>query len=105
MICDDASLQPLLPQILLGNEHIFQQRVLDELRPSLPVHAALWRLQAPSFCCQLPPSAASQLLLCAAQCSVLAVPHAKEVLAAVLWQTAACKKAWHGFVPTWGCGQ
>ena len=105
MICDDASLQPLLPQILLGNEHIFQQRVLDGLRPSLPVHAALWRLQAPSFCCQLPPSAASQLLLCAAQCSVLAVPHAKEVLAAVLWQTAACKKAWHGFVPTWGCGQ
>ena len=43
MICDDASLQPLLPQILLGNEHIFQQRVLDELRPSLPSNIHLWR--------------------------------------------------------------
>lgn len=43
MICDDASLQPLLPQILLGNEHIFQQRVLDELRPTLPSNIHLWR--------------------------------------------------------------
>ena len=43
MICDDASLQPLLPHILLGNEHIFQQRVLDELRPSLASNIHLWR--------------------------------------------------------------
>ena len=43
MICDDASLQPLLPQIFLGNEHIFQQRVLDDLRPSLAPNIHLWR--------------------------------------------------------------
>ena len=43
LICDDASLQPLLPQILLGNEHIFQQRVVDELRPSLASNIHLWR--------------------------------------------------------------
>ena len=43
MICDDASLQPLLPQILLGNEHIFQQRVLAEIQPSLAPNIHLWR--------------------------------------------------------------
>ena len=43
MICDEASLQPLLPQILLGNEHIFQQRVLAEIQPSLASNIHLWR--------------------------------------------------------------
>ena len=43
MICDDASLQPLLPQILLGNEHIFQQRVLAEIQPALAPNIHLWR--------------------------------------------------------------
>ena len=43
MICDDASLQPLLPQILLGNEHTFPQRVLEQLRPTLAPNIHLWR--------------------------------------------------------------
>ena len=43
MICDDASLQPRMPQILLGNEHIFQQRVLEEIRPFLASNIHLWR--------------------------------------------------------------
>ena len=43
MICDDPSLQPLLPQVLLGNEHIFQQRVLQELRPTLAANIHVWR--------------------------------------------------------------
>ena len=43
MICDETSFQPLLPQVLLGNEHIFQQRVLAELQPSLDRNIHLWR--------------------------------------------------------------
>ena len=43
MICDDSSLQPLLPQILLGNEHIFQLRLLDALRPALASNIRVWR--------------------------------------------------------------
>ena len=43
LICDDSSLQPLLPRILLGNEHIFQQRVLDHIRPALAPNIHVWR--------------------------------------------------------------
>ena len=43
MICDDASLQPRLPQIFLGNEHIFPQRVIETTRPDLPKNILVWR--------------------------------------------------------------
>ena len=43
MICDDASLQPRLPQIFLGNEHVFPQRVIESIRPHLAKNILLWR--------------------------------------------------------------
>ena len=43
MICDDTSLQPRLPQILLGNEAIFPVATLDAVRPTLPPNVRLWR--------------------------------------------------------------
>ena len=43
MICDDASLQPRLPQIFLGNEHIFPPRVIVTMRPDLAKNIVLWR--------------------------------------------------------------
>ena len=43
MICDDPSLQPLLPQVILGNEHILQQRVVQQIRPALAGNIHLWR--------------------------------------------------------------
>ena len=43
MICDDASLQPRLPQIFIGNEHIFAQRIVDAVQPDLPKNILLWR--------------------------------------------------------------
>ena len=43
MICDDASLQPRLPQIFLGNEHIFAKRVVDATQPGLAKNILLWR--------------------------------------------------------------
>ena len=43
MICDDTSLQPRLPLILLGNEAIFPVATLDAVRPTLPPNVRLWR--------------------------------------------------------------
>ena len=43
MICDDASLQPRLPQIFLGNEHIFTKRIVDATQPGLAKNILLWR--------------------------------------------------------------
>ena len=43
MICDDASLQPRLPQIFIGNEHIFAQRIVDATQPDLAKNILLWR--------------------------------------------------------------
>ena len=43
MICDDASLQPRLPQIFLGNEHIFAKQVVDATQPGLAKNILLWR--------------------------------------------------------------
>jgi hypothetical protein len=34
LICDQPGIQPSLPQFILGNEHVLQVRVLDELRQS-----------------------------------------------------------------------
>ena len=43
MICDDSSIQPRLPQILLGNEHTFPAATLSSLQPTLPPNIILWR--------------------------------------------------------------
>ena len=43
MICDDESLQPRLPQIFIGNEHIFAQRVVEATQPGLARNILLWR--------------------------------------------------------------
>ena len=43
LICDDSSLQPCLPQILLGNEHLFTKQVLDAARATLPPNVVVWR--------------------------------------------------------------
>lgn len=43
MICDDASIQPRLPQILLGNERIFPKAVVDRLTGHLAPNVLLWR--------------------------------------------------------------
>ena len=46
MICDGTSLQPHLPQILLGNEAVFPAATLDTLRPALPANVRQWRLKS-----------------------------------------------------------
>lgn len=43
MICDDASVQPLLPQILVGNERIFPQQLLECLQGELAPIMLIWR--------------------------------------------------------------
>ena len=43
MICDDASIQPRLPQILLGNERIFPKSLCHRLTRELAPNILLWR--------------------------------------------------------------
>ena len=43
LICDDVSLQPRLPQILLGNERLFPAATIEALRGTLPPNNHLWR--------------------------------------------------------------
>ena len=43
LICDDVSLQPRLPQFLLGNEAIFPAATVATLRETLPPNIRLWR--------------------------------------------------------------
>ena len=43
MICDDASVQPQLPQNFLGDEHTFAQQVVSAIQPGLPKNIILWR--------------------------------------------------------------
>ena len=43
LICDDTSLQPRLPQFLIGNEAIFPVAKLESMRPTLPPNIRLWR--------------------------------------------------------------
>ena len=57
-ICDDPSVQPRLPQLILGNEHVLQRRDLDALQSSLPPNVYLIRgksswLDHPTFCMAL----------------------------------------------------
>ncbi|CAE8614454.1 unnamed protein product [Polarella glacialis] len=42
-ICDDSSIQPLLPQILLGNHSKFTIRLLNSVAGQLPPNLHLWR--------------------------------------------------------------
>ena len=41
--CADAGVQRFLPQIFIGNEHIFAQRVVSAIQPGLPKNIILWR--------------------------------------------------------------
>ena len=43
MICDDVSLQPRLPQILIGNESLFPAATIGALQGTLPPNIHLWR--------------------------------------------------------------
>ena len=43
MICDDPSIQPRLPQILLGNERIFPKSMVERLSGELAANILLWR--------------------------------------------------------------
>ena len=43
VICDNAVLQPLMPQFLIGNEHTFRQRDMAELHRSLPSNVYILR--------------------------------------------------------------
>ena len=42
-ICDDVSLQPRLPQILLGNERLFPAATMEAIRGTIPPSVCLWR--------------------------------------------------------------
>ena len=42
MICDDESLQPRLPQIFLGNEHIFTKGMVEAAQRDLAKNIILW---------------------------------------------------------------
>ena len=43
LICDDASLQPLLPQIIIGNEHTLKAEELEALHKLVPDNVRIWR--------------------------------------------------------------
>ena len=43
LVCDDVSLQPRLPQFLLGNEAIFPASMVASMRETLPPNIRLWR--------------------------------------------------------------
>ena len=42
-ICDDVTVQDLLPQVLLGNEHRFTKQVLHSMEGKCPSNVKLWR--------------------------------------------------------------
>ena len=42
-ICDDVTVQGLLPQVLLGNEHRFTKQVLRSMEGKCPSNVKLWR--------------------------------------------------------------
>jgi hypothetical protein len=46
MITPDSSIQPLLPQVLLGNEHQFTQKLMREVRAVTPENFVLLRRQS-----------------------------------------------------------
>ena len=46
IICDDTSIQPVLPQILLGNEHVLRVQDLEAVKASLPSNVYLIRAKS-----------------------------------------------------------
>jgi hypothetical protein len=44
-VCSDSAVQPLLPQILIGNEHYFTFKALAEVA-ALPANIHLWRAKS-----------------------------------------------------------
>lgn len=46
IICDNTSIQPRLPQIILGSEFTFQARKMKELRAQVNGNVQLWRLKS-----------------------------------------------------------
>ena len=45
-MCDDPSVQPLLPQIIIGNEHILRAADLTKLEPMLPKNIIVVRAKS-----------------------------------------------------------
>jgi hypothetical protein len=46
MVTHDTTIQPLLPQVLLGNEHGFTQTLLRDIEPEVPKNIVLKRLKS-----------------------------------------------------------
>ena len=46
LVCDDTSVQPLLPQLIIGNEHVLRVLDLKELEPILPQNVVLVRAKS-----------------------------------------------------------
>ena len=46
IICDDASVQPLLPQVVVGDHHLLPARVCRDLQQDLPDNVCLLRLKS-----------------------------------------------------------
>jgi hypothetical protein len=46
MVTHDTTIQPLLPQVLLGNEHRFTQTLLRDIEPEVPKNIVLKRLKS-----------------------------------------------------------
>ena len=45
-MCDDSSLQPVLPQVIVGNHNILQVAYLKELEPMLPENIIVVRAKS-----------------------------------------------------------
>ncbi len=46
IVCDDSALQPLLPQVLIGNEHVLRAGDLARLRALVPRNVLIWRCKS-----------------------------------------------------------
>ena len=46
LVCDDTSVQPLLPQLIIGNENVLRVLDLKELEPILPQNVVLVRAKS-----------------------------------------------------------
>ena len=46
LVCDDNEIQPLLPQMIIGNEHVLRVRDMNELAPDIPKNVFLVRAKS-----------------------------------------------------------
>ena len=46
LVCDDSTIQPKLPQLIIGNEHILRIQDLNALKPHLPANIVLVRAKS-----------------------------------------------------------